>query len=247
MDIFFAIITFLFGLCIGSFLNVLIYRLPLEMSVSKGFSMCPDCNHRLHWQDLFPVFSWLFLRGRCRYCQKPISPRYMAVELLTACLFLAVWFAYGLTWATIGNMAVVAILIPVIFIDAKHMIIPNELPIALVVVGIYFCIMVPEPGLIARLIGVVVIAVPLSLIALVSGGRAMGGGDIKLMAAIGLCLGWQMTLISFIIGTFVGCIFAVVIQRKLGGQVAFGPYLAAGIIFCLFFGGYILDWYITFL
>jgi leader peptidase (prepilin peptidase)/N-methyltransferase len=259
---FISIIVFCFGLCVGSFLNVVIYRLPLHMSVSKGFSLCTSCGHRLNAADLVPVFSWLGLRGRCRYCGERISPRYMGVELLTAFLWLLAWLraADGVLAAgpaqvkailsVLALLTVISALIAVVFIDARHMIIPNELVLIILAAGILLCFVSEEPGLTERLIGFVAVSGPLLLLALLSGGRAMGLGDIKLMAAAGLCLGWPATVAAFFLGALLGSLVSVTVaavkKQRLGGRIPFGPYLAGGIILCLFFGREIVGFYLSF-
>jgi leader peptidase (prepilin peptidase)/N-methyltransferase len=262
--VFFGAVVFCFGLCAGSFLNVVVYRLPRGLPPHKGFSVCPACGHRLRAPDLVPVLSWLLLRGRCRYCGDGISPRYTAVELLTAFLWLAVWLreagailpplaAGWFPLAAFGRgaalLVLVSALVAVIFIDAKHLIIPNSLVLAILGAGLLLCFTPPPPALPERLLGFFVISGPLFLVAVVSGGRAMGMGDIKLMAAAGLCLGWPGTVAAFLLGALLGSagslLQAALEGRRPGGRIPFGPYLAGGIIICLFYGRAIIDFYLS--
>ncbi|MDR1604832.1 MAG: prepilin peptidase [Gracilibacteraceae bacterium] len=262
MPVFIGAVVFCFGLCVGSFLNVVVYRLPLGLPVHRGFSLCPACGRRLRGPDLVPVFSWLFLRGRCRYCGAGISPRYPAVELLTAFLWLAVWLARagallppagsfppGEVLRAAAMLVLVSALVAVIFIDARHMIIPNSLVLVILAAGLLLCFTPAPPTLAERLIGLVCVSGPLFLLAVLSGGRAMGMGDIKLMAAAGLCLGWPGTVAAFFIGAFLGSVVSVAAaagkSRKLGGRIPFGPYLAGGIIICLFYGRILIDLYLS--
>ncbi|MDR1322703.1 MAG: prepilin peptidase [Gracilibacteraceae bacterium] len=258
-----AIFIFVCGLCVGSFLNVVIYRLPNGLPVHKGFSMCPDCEHRLLAPDLVPLLSWIFLRGRCRYCGGRISPRYLVVELLTGLLWLAVWLRQAGSdpelWAlgappaafmTVGaHCLIVSALVAVIFIDARHMIIPNALVLVVAAAGILLCFTPAPPDLLERVIGFFAVSGPLLLLAVFSGGRAMGMGDIKLMAAAGLCLGWPAAVTAFMIGALLGSAVSVAAAaragRKLGGRIPFGPYLAGGIIICLFYGRELVALYLS--
>jgi leader peptidase (prepilin peptidase)/N-methyltransferase len=263
MFIFNGFFVFAFGLCAGSFLNVVVYRLPQAMPIHKGFSMCPACGRRLRAPDLVPLLSWLLLRGRCRYCGAGISLRYPAVELLTGLFWLAVWLRAAAAapelWlagpspqallALSARFVIVSALVAVIFIDADHMIIPNSLVLVIFAAGIPLCFTPAPPSLAERAIGFFAVSVPLLLLALLSGGRAMGMGDIKLMAAAGFCLGWRSAIAAFLLGALLGSAVSVAAaaraKRKLGGRVPFGPYLAAGIILCLFFGEDIVGLYLS--
>ncbi|NTW72382.1 MAG: prepilin peptidase, partial [Eubacteriaceae bacterium] len=134
MDITIAIIILIYGLVIGSFLNVVIYRLPNEQSIISPPSHCGSCNTRLRPIDLIPVFSWIFLKGQCRYCGEKISARYALVELLTGTLFLLTYIYTGLSWVLLVNLILVSVLVAMTFIDYDHQIIPDEFHIFLIIV-----------------------------------------------------------------------------------------------------------------
>ena len=261
------ILAFALGSVIGSFLNVLIYRLPKNLDFVKGFSHCPNCDHRLFPKDLVPIFSYLALGRECRYCKEPISPRYMVVELiagLLACLswtaffppaaFLAHTLAPGATMGVYaGNaliyFAVLACLIAIAYIDHDTMEIPDSLSIAIAVCGVLAIFIGPEIGLKSHLIGIVVAAGPLFIIALFIEG-AFGFGDVKLMAAAGLFLGWQHCLVALFIGIVIGGVYGIILlaTKKKGRKdhFAFGPSLCIGIAAAMFFGSNIIGWYTNF-
>ncbi|MDD4508314.1 MAG: prepilin peptidase [Eubacteriaceae bacterium] len=237
---------FVFGLCIGSFLNVVIYRVPLGISIAKGRSFCPRCHAPIAAYDNIPVLSWLLLRGKCRHCGEPIAWRYPLVELLGGISALVSVACYGLSWMTLIAFAVVEIVTAIAFIDWDHMIIPNGLIIALAVPAALSFVAEPSPDIKSRLIGVVVVALPLFLMALFMG--AFGMGDIKLMAVAGFLLGWQNTLVAGFIGlVLAGCVGIVKMARKTGErEMAFGPYLSMGIGAALLFGPQMIAAYLGF-
>lgn len=242
------IYVFLFGLVIGSFLNVLVYRLPREMPIAHGFSQCTDCGHRLYPKDLVPLFSYLFLRGRCRYCGAHISFQYPAVELANALLWLLCAGVFGFTPRALAAALLCSCLLTVLLIDWFHQIIPDVMCLAILVCGLGLWAAGGGPDLTARLIGFVVISVPLLLLALLSGGRAMGGGDIKLMAALGFCLGWQCTILTTMLGALLGTLAVVALRPTrfaLGCEVSFGSFLALGGMIALFWGDGIIGWYLS--
>jgi leader peptidase (prepilin peptidase)/N-methyltransferase len=253
MDWRLGIIVFILGLLIGSFLNVCVWRVPRKESIVFPASHCPACGHPLAPSDLVPVVSWLVLRGRCRYCRERISWRYPAVELLTALIFTAVYWKFGVAWVTLPLLALVAVLIAVAFIDIDHAIIPN----GLVLVGLV-------PGALVAafrlnglpwwdgLAGMAAGAAPLLAVdflsRLILKKEGMGGGDMKLMAMVGLYLGWRLTLLSLLLAVYLGGLAGVILLAtrvlKRGGQFPFGPFLAAGSLLSLFFGHPILSWWL---
>lgn len=267
MDLFFtayvAVIIFVFGTVIGSFLNVLIYRLPIGMDFKKGRSICTTCKHELNWKDLFPLFSWLFLRGKCRYCKAKISSRYPIVEALNGVMYVLVYlFLAGgnafeglFSLKLLGYMILMSSLIVVSWVDFEHQIIPDSMWIAIFVGGIFIILdsvvnkTFNKDFLISKLIGLVAVSGLFFLIALVTQGRAMGGGDIKLMAACGFVLGWKAVIISLFAGALFGVLFAVgrklFAKKEMLGIVPFGPFLSMGVALCAFFGESFFDMYLN--
>lgn len=241
-----AAFVFTLGLLIGSFLNVCIYRIPEKISVAKGFSFCPTCKNRIQPYDLIPVVSYLFLKGSCRYCKTHISAKYPIVEFLTGVLFLLVFYEYGLT-PLAGLVAVlVSVLLVVTFIDLKYQIIPDGLVLIIFAAGIPTAFL---SGLSPweHVIGFFAVSVLLLIIAFLSNG-GMGGGDIKLMAAAGLFLGWKLIVLSLMIASIFGAIISIglLVLKKADrkSMVPFGPFLSLGIIISALYGNYIIAWYL---
>ena len=261
LTVYIATIIFIFGIIIGSFLNVLIYRLPIGLDFVKINSMCTSCKHRLMWYDLFPLFSWIFLRGKCRYCKAKISPRYPIVESLNGVLYVLIYLFLsggnaieGLNLTLLGYMVVASCLIVTAFIDFEHQIIPDSMWISIFVGGIFIVVDAVIKGefskeyIISKVIGLFSISGLFLIIGLVSKGRAMGGGDVKLMAAAGFVLGWKAVIVSLFLGAFAGVIFAlgrkIVSKQEMRGVIPFGPFLAIGIMLSAFFGDIIFNMYL---
>lgn len=241
------IMIFLYGIIIGSFLNVCIYRIPEKQSIVPN-SHCMSCGHRLHWYDLFPLFSYLFLKGRCRYCGAKISIQYPLVEALNGVLYLIVFMANGFSWDSILYCLMVSALVVLSVIDWRTYEIPVGCNIFIGAVGILMCVL-DRAHFLEHLIGAVCVSGVLFLIVLVSGGRAMGGGDVKLMAVAGLVLGWKKIILAFLIGCILGSVIHIVRMKvtKADHVLAMGPYLAAGIFISALWGGYFIDWYFSML
>ncbi len=239
-------ITFLFALTIGSFLNVCIYRLPKGEDIVHTDSHCMSCGYRLKWYDLIPVFSWLFLRGRCRKCGERISVQYPLVELANGLIWVGLVYTNGFTITGFAYCAASSALLVLSVIDWRTYEIPVGCNIWILLAGV--------ANLIAHrgqwldfLIGFACVSGLLLLILVASGGRAMGGGDVKLMAAAGLLLGWQKIIFAFGIGCILGSVLHL-IRMKVQGKdrvLAFGPYLSMGILFSMMWGQWLIDWYIS--
>lgn len=241
------------GLCVGSFLNVLIYRVPNQMSIIKPDSHCPNCKKKLKWWHNIPVLSWLCLGGRCAYCHTPISPRYIMVEILNMVLWLGcalVFWKINIVLA-ISMMIGCSILITIAFIDFEHKYIPDRFQIALLIVGILCAIFDPVWGWASHVIGLFVGGGVLLLFYglgfLLYKKEALGFGDVKLMAVCGLILGWQSVLVALFFGAIlgaIGCLVMRAISKDGAGEYAFAPYLALGVILAMFFGADIVAIYL---
>ena len=246
-----CILLFFAGACVFSFLNVIVYRVPKKMSFIRGRSACPACHHELGAADLIPIFSYLLLRGKCRYCGGKIGVRDTLTEAAggAAALFCAIYYGYDggdyakavLVFAFAGVLTVVALM------DLDTMEIADGCSIAIVVLtaaGLFF---MKDITIGQRLIGMVCISVPMLLLAIAVPG-AFGGGDIKLMAAGGLFLGWRTVLASAIIGILLGGGYGIYLlasgKKGRKEQFAFGPFLCAGMILGLLFGNQMIDWYL---
>ncbi|MDD3253181.1 MAG: prepilin peptidase [Lachnospiraceae bacterium] len=237
----------LLGACIFSFLNVVIYRVPRKISFVRGFSHCPDCGHQLSGLDMIPVFSWLALRGHCRYCKCSVSPRYTWVELFGGCMALLCVFKIGYNLAALTVFAFLGMLTVVAFVDIDTMEIPDGFVLAILIIGVVSIVTMPGISLAERLIGVFAVSLPLLLITLAVPG-AFGGGDIKLMGACGLLLGWKLSLVSLFLAVLTGGLYGIYLlaAKKKGRKehFAFGPFLCAGMCLALFWGTSLTRWYL---
>lgn len=255
-----GLIRFLLGAALFSFMNVVAWRLPRNMDPLKGRSICPRCGRTLDAPDLVPVFSWLFLRGRCRHFGAHIPARYLLVEVLGGVLALGCTRQYGaalalpdglfgMSWAALLALAVCGILLSIALIDAETQTIPDRLNFALAVCGVAGTALSPA-GWRGHIIGAVCVSVPMFLLCLAIDG-AFGGGDIKLMAAAGLFLGWQNTLLAMFFGILGGGVYGMYLlaakKADKKDHFAFGPFLCAGIVLAMLFGEPVLGWYCQFL
>jgi leader peptidase (prepilin peptidase) / N-methyltransferase len=249
------IAALIFGACIGSFLNVCIYRIPAGLSIVHPGSSCPRCQTMISFYDNIPIFSYLLLMGKCRHCRAPIAVRYPLVELLTGLFAMACAMAFGATLHGLVAFGFVATLIVVTFIDLDHRIIPDA--ISLPGIPIFFLAALAVPTMTWRASAIGILAGGGSLLAvawgyqLITGREGMGGGDIKLLAMIGAMIGWQGILFTLFAGSAIGTIVGVLamIQSGKGMRLAipFGPFLASGATLYLFFGPTIISWYINML
>ena len=252
------ILLFIFGMCFFSFLNVVIYRVPKKISFAGGRSFCPSCKNQLKGRDMVPVFSYLFLRGRCRYCGSKISLRYPLVELLGGISAVFCMYCFGNVTDGVFRFSVqpvliflfLAVLTAVAFIDLDTMEIPNGLVLAAAVCGLASIPFFPEISWISRIIGIFSVSVPLLVITLLIPG-AFGGGDIKLMAACGLILGWQLSYLAAFLAIVTGGIYGIYLlaarKKDRKDHFAFGPFLCVGMAVSVFWGQAILKWYFSFI
>lgn len=239
--------VFIMGLCVGSFLNVVIYRLPMGKSIISPGSMCSECGSPLRAFDNIPLLSWLILMGNCRDCGTSISFRYFFVELFTGIITLLVVNRYGFGLEALLYSIFAWGLIAVAFIDLDFQIIPDELSVGGVIVGLLI-----SPLLVIGLKGAAIGAllgggIFFILAILYPGG--MGGGDIKLMAAIGVFLGWQLTGLTILIGSALGSIVGLGSIAFLGksrkDRIPFGPFLALGGLVALLWGEDLIAIYVS--
>lgn len=242
------IIVFLYGVILGSFLNVCIYRLPKGESIVTVGSHCMICQHKLKWYDLFPLFSWIFLRGKCRYCGAKISAQYPIVELFHGVLYGITFAVCGWNWDSVLWCLLLSALLVIAVIDYRTMLIPGKADAFIAVLGIVHLLIHREQWL-YYVIGFVSMGVFLFLIAAlfkkVTGKSGLGYGDIELMACAGLCIGWGHGLLALVIGSLSGSIVEGIRMAvtKKHDKFAFGPYLAIGIGIAALFGDMFLNWY----
>jgi len=238
------------GLCIGSFLNVVIYRVPIGQSIVTPPSRCRKCGYQLQWYDNIPVLSWLFLRGRCRKCGVGVSMQYPIVELITGALFvLVIWMTPpGPLLAT--RLILVCILIALFGIDLEHQILPNVITLPGIAIGVLLSLIAP-PGWKDALVGVLLGGGVLYAIAgayyLWRREEGMGMGDVKMLAMIGAFLGWKAVLVTLVLSSFAGAIIGVALMAAQRGTMKFalpfGTFLAIGAIVSMFVGEPLVAWY----
>ncbi len=250
------IMTAVLGLVVGSFLNVLIYRLPLNKSIAFPASHCPKCEHKLKWYDNIPTLSYLILGGKCRYCKEPINPRYLVVELTNAALWLISYKLFGFSPMFALSCVFLSVLIVIIFIDLEHFIIPDILVLVILGLGVISLFFPYEMSIGEKFLGLTV-SLLLFLISYLLGRalkkEAIGGGDIKLVLAVGLFLGIKLTILGLFLAALLGTLIEVprLLKVRKNNQeeyiVPFGPYLAFGFIISLFVGNQILSWYVNLL
>jgi leader peptidase (prepilin peptidase)/N-methyltransferase len=254
------ILIFSFGLIIGSFLNVCIYRIPRRLSIIIPSSRCPSCNTPIKPWDNIPIVSYILLGGKCRYCQAQISLRYPLVEFLNAVLYLIIFWRFGFGLHTVTYFIFSSALIVITFIDLDFQIIPDRITLTGIPLGFLAgSFLLPDPFARSSLLGI-----KESLIGLVSGfglfylvalagsaifkKEALGGGDIKMMAMVGALMGWKTVLLTTFLGSLTGSVFGITFMVLKGKnrttKLAFGPFLALGAIITLFFGQEISSWYL---
>ena len=242
---------FIIGSIVGSFLNVVIYRVPRGESIVRPPSACPACGTRLRARDNIPVLGYLFLRGRCRYCSAPISPRYPTVEILGGLLPLLIFARFGFGRELLVYWPLSYVLLVISFIDLDLRIIPDKVTLPGIAVGLVVAPLVGLTGFWESLIGILVGGGALYLIGvlgeLILKKESMGGGDVKLAAMLGAFLGWKMILLAlfsaFLIGAVVGVVAMAGKSKDWDHAVPFGPFIALGAVLALLWGEPLLVWY----
>lgn len=276
-QMFFTAVSFVFGACIGSFLNVCVYRIPREMSVVTPRSHCPHCQKLIPWYLNVPILSFFFLRGKCAFCGGPISPRYALIETLTAFLFLLAWLKFSMmpghrpfALADVTDWKLVPIywlfisgLILGTFVDFEFMIIPDRVTLGGIIAGLALSALVPSlhgsdrwtDSLLQSALGAGVGWAMLWTVSVI--GRiifrkdAMGFGDVKLIGAIGAFLGWKAVLftimVSSLFGSIVGITLVAMKKKEMQSRIPYGPYLALAALVWLYWGPTIWDAYVNFI
>lgn len=242
------IIIFIFGINIGSFLNVCIYRIPLGESIVTAPSHCMTCGRKLKWYDMVPVFSWLVLGGKCRNCKSKISVQYPIIEGVNGILYVMICAVNGLEWSSVIYCFMASALLVLSIIDWRTYEIPFGINVFLFVLGVAMTIL-DRGNLAEHLIGMICVSGLLGILYLLTGGRAIGGGDIKLMFACGLILGWKLILLAFFLGCIIGSVVHIIRMsvKKAGRMLAMGPYLSAGILLAALWGNAWINWYLSLL
>lgn len=242
------IVIFIFGITIGSFLNVCIYRIPLHQSIVTVSSHCMTCGRKLKWYDMIPVFSWLLLGGKCRNCKSKISRQYPVIESLNGILYVVICLVNGMDLFSLIYCLMTSALLTLSLIDWRTYEIPPGINVFLFILGVAAAVL-DRGNLLSHLAGMVCVSGFLGILYLISRGRAIGGGDIKLMFACGLILGWKQIILAFLLGCIIGSVIHLIRIRVQGeGHVlAMGPYLSAGIFLAALWGNAWISWYISLL
>ena len=253
LNIFLSCLFFLYGVIIGSFLNVCILRIPRNETIVTTPSHCMTCGHKLAWYDLFPLFSYLFLGGKCRYCKAKISWQYPLVEFLNGVLYLLVFLVMGIGTNVIGTVYVIIVciflstMLVLSGIDITHQIVPDKINLFIFILGVIVTIL-DYQNWPTHIIGLFAVSVPLFILLLFGG---MGGGDVKLYAASGLLIGWKLALLSIMLASVFGAIASVILliigKAKDGGKtrIPFVPFIALSMLVVVLWGNDIINWYIT--
>lgn len=240
------IMIFLFGIVIGSFLNVCIYRIPKKESIVVESSHCMNCNHKLQWYELIPLFSYMALRGKCKECKAPISIQYPIVEAANGLVCVFIFWWNGLNSDSLLYCCLFSALLVLSVIDFRTFEIPLGINIFILALGLIMTVLHYNDWL-DHVIGFFAVSIPIAMIILATKGRGMGGGDMKLMAVVGLFLGWKLTVLAFILGCITGAICHVIRMKvaKADRVLAMGPYLSIGIFISMLFGDILISSYLT--
>ena len=241
------ICVFLFGIVIGSFLNVCILRIPAGESIVTDRSHCMNCGYQLKWYDLVPLFSYLFLGGECRKCKNHISMQYPLVEATNGILWVLVFAVNGINVDSVLYCLMTSALLTLSVIDFRTYEIPLGINVFILALGLIHLFLHLQEWK-TYVIGLLLVSTFLEILVIASKGRAMGGGDVKLMAAAGLLIGWQYSLLALFFGCIIGSVIHLT-RMKLSGQdhmLAMGPYLSVGIFIATLWGQQFLDWYFSF-
>jgi len=250
-----TLLIFIYGLIIGSFLNVLIYRIPRNESIAWPGSHCPVCSHSLKWYDNIPLFSYLVLKGKCRYCKTKISKQYPLVESLNAVVYIIMYIKFGFGIDFIFYSLMSSVLVAIIFIDLKEMIIPDSLVLSILVLSIihkacnYFLYGI-SPDLMVSFLGLL-LAVGLFLAIVIVSRGGMGGGDVTLVGALGFVLGVKYILLNIFLSFILGAIISIVLLaakiKTRKDPIPFGPFIVLGFFITSLWGQDIINWYFTLL
>ncbi len=243
-DILLFSIIFLFGIVIGSFLNVCIFRIPKKEDIVKMSSHCMSCGYHLKWYDMVPIFSFLALRGKCRKCGAKLSVQYPLIEAANGILYVCIVWTGGIGIESLLYCLMASALLVLSVIDFRTYEIPFGINLFILALGLVRAA-TDFSNILTYLIGSLSVSIVLAILYYATGGRAIGGGDVKLMAACGLLLGWKLIILAFLLGCVLGALIHV-IRMKVSGEgrvLAMGPYLSMGVLIAALWGGRLLTWY----
>ncbi len=250
------LLVFLLGICVGSFLNVCIFRLPSEDSITNPpRSVCPHCRNSIPFYDNIPLFSYFWLRGKCRSCGGKISFRYPMVELMGGIFALAIFRHYGFSLPALIYFVLICSLVVITFIDLDYGIIPDVITLPGIPIGLAASLVLPSISIFNALLGILAGGGTLFMVAwiysLITGKEGMGGGDIKLLAMLGPFLGWKGVFFTIFAASVVGMLAGIIemIRHREGMKLAipFGPFISIGAILYIFYGPGLMTWYWNFI
>ncbi len=253
-NILIVIIIFIFGMCIGSFLNVCIYRLPESKSIADPpRSICPSCKSHIRFYDNIPVLSYIWLKGRCRDCDAPISFRYPLVEMMSGSFAVGLLLTFGLSLESLVYFVFISSLLIITFIDLDHKIIPDIISLPGIPIGLVASFALPTITFKASALGLLIGGGSLWFVAwaynLIAHRDGMGGGDIKLLAMMGTIIGWKGVIFtiftSSVVGSCVGITMMLIKGKNMKFAIPFGPFLSIGAIAYVFFGSQFIAWYFS--
>lgn len=244
LTLFFYITVFIFGIIIGSFLNVCIYRIPKKEDIVKVHSHCMKCNYRLKWYDLIPLFSYIALGGRCRKCKTKLSIQYPLIEGTNGLLYVIVFAVNGVTMDSLLYCFMFSALLTLSVIDFRTYEIPLGINLFILTLGL-IRVVLDYKNFLDYLIGFLCVSGFLYLLYLLTKGRGIGGGDIKLMAVSGLMIGWKLNILALAIGCILGSVIHIIRMKvsKEDHVLALGPYLSVGIMIATLWGNAFFTWY----
>lgn len=244
-DMVIYVVIFLYGIVIGSFLNVCILRIPLKENIAKERSHCMRCGYQLAWYDLIPLFSYIFLGGKCRRCKEHISLQYPLVEALNGVLYVLIFLVNGWSIDSVIYCLLTSALIVLSVIDFRTYEIPLGINLFILALGLIH-LLFHLGDWVDYGIGLLVVSGFLAILYWLSNGAAIGGGDVKLMGAAGLLLGWKLAIVAFLSGCILGSVIHLIRMKVSGAEsrLAMGPYLAAGILLAVLWGNDFLSWYL---
>jgi len=257
MTMIFSLFIFIFGLIVGSFLNCIVYRIEQEESFLGGRSKCPKCQHSLGWKDLIPVFSFLFLKGKCHYCREKISWQYPLVELLTAFLFVLILlpeiFIYNpqSIFVFLCLLFISCFLVLIFVYDLKNSLIPDRFIYPAIIISLIYQLFSGGQTFLNLLLAILIGSGLFFFIFLISRGKWIGFGDVTLGLFMGLFLGFPNIIVALFLGVFLGAIIGLGLmfykKKKLSSEIPFGPFLITGTVISFLFGKQIINWYLNFL
>ncbi len=250
------VLFFILGITIGSYLNVLAYRIPLEIETYKGDSFCPNCKQKIHKYDLIPVLSYIILKGKCRRCKEKISVSYPITEIIVGLLYLFLYLRFGLSIDLVIYLVIFSVMVVIIKIDYEHKYIPDRFIVIILVFGLLYTIYhsfsdknVIWVNLLGLALGFLILLIIRFIGYYIYKKEVMGFGDIKLLAALGFVVGYKKIILVFLLGCLIASLVEVTLMalkvKNKESEIAFGPYLVYGGMISIFYGHELIQAYLS--